>query len=324
MATIIYSQGRADVSVPSGEKIAIFSNSPLKLYQQTGYPNMPSTWDLITETAAGENYTSSAFSAATTVRVEASAADAFYEVGAAPVVSEPQTDITAADATFTITGLSAAQGGYVRSVGGVSSTSGNAGGAAENYGGTPGATGAGGAVNNIASAGGATSGTGGAVNNTAGAGTNGNANGGSVINTVGAKNGSGLDGHIINRGLVAETQGAPTAKTVAVTVTIAELITKIVTGTHTAGATQAYTLPTGTDADAGVQLSADDSFDWYLINLSAAALDTITLTANTAHTIVGNPIVQSAHSSTGGIYGNSAKFRTRKTAANTFVTYRIC
>jgi hypothetical protein len=39
--------------------------------------------------------------------------------------------------------------------------------------------------------------------------------------------------------------------------------------------------------------------------------------------IVGNPIVQSANASTGGIYGNSARWRTRKTAANTFVTYRI-
>jgi len=118
-------------------------------------------------------------------------------------------------------------------------------------------------------------------------------------------------------------QGAPTAKTTAVTLTIAELLTRIITATHTAGATQAYTLPTGTLADAGAGIQIDEAFDWSLINLSAAAVDTVTLTAGTDHTIVGNPIVQSAHASTGGVYGNSATFRTRKTAANTFVTYRI-
>lgn len=118
-------------------------------------------------------------------------------------------------------------------------------------------------------------------------------------------------------------QPTPTAKTTAATLTIAELLTKILTGTHTAGATAAYTLPTGTLTDAGVSMSVDDAFDWSLINLSAAAVDTITLTAGTDHSIVGNPIVQSAHASTGGIYGNSARWRTRKTAANTFVTYRI-
>ena len=125
------------------------------------------------------------------------------------------------------------------------------------------------------------------------------------------------------------TQGAPNAQTVAATLTIANLMTGIVTGTHAAGATAAYVLPTGTLTDAGVldnagrKLEVGDAFDWVLINLSAAAVDTITLTAGTDHTIVGNPIVQSAHSTTGGIYGNSAQFRTRKTAANTFVTYRI-
>lgn len=118
-------------------------------------------------------------------------------------------------------------------------------------------------------------------------------------------------------------QGAPTALTTAATVTIAQLLTGIITGTHTAGATQAYTLPTGTDTDTGTTFQTNEAFDWVLINLSAAAADTITVTANTAHTVVGNMIVQSAHATTGGIYGSSGVFRTRKTAANTFITYRI-
>lgn len=135
-------------------------------------------------------------------------------------------------------------------------------------------------------------------------------------------------GMIRNQGYDVKVQPTPTAKTTAATLTIAELLTGIITGTHTAGATQAYTLPDGSLIDAAflaarVSLEADDSFDWTLINLSAAALDTITVTAGTTHTIVGNPIVQSAHVSTGGIYGNSSRWRTRKTAADTFVSYRM-
>lgn len=119
-------------------------------------------------------------------------------------------------------------------------------------------------------------------------------------------------------------QATPIAKTTAVTLLAADILNGIVTATHTAGATAAYTLPTGTLMDAASEFVADDSFDWHIINLSAAAVDTVTLTAGTAHTIVGNPIVQSAHVTTGGITGSAARFRTRKTAANTFVTYRIC
>jgi len=131
-----------------------------------------------------------------------------------------------------------------------------------------------------------------------------------------------VDTIIVNT-LLAVQQGAPTAETTAATLTIAELLTRIITGTHAAGSTQAYTVPTGTLMSGGTSLAAGDSFDWVLINLSAAAADTITLTAGADHTLVGNPIVQSAHVSTGGIYGNSAQFRSRMTAATTWITYRI-
>lgn len=132
-----------------------------------------------------------------------------------------------------------------------------------------------------------------------------------------------IGGKIRVTGEIYKAQPAPSAKTTAATLTIAELLTKIITGTHTAGATVAYTLPSGTLTDAGVSMEINDSFDWSLINLSAAALDSVTVTAGSDHTIVGNPIVQSAHSTTGGIYGNSSLWRTRKTAADTFVSYRI-
>jgi len=128
---------------------------------------------------------------------------------------------------------------------------------------------------------------------------------------------------IAEGGLIDKFQPTPTAMTGAASITIAGMLTGIITGTQATGATVAYTLPTGTLVDAGVDLEVGGSFDWVLINLSAAAADTVTVTAATAHTIVGNPIVQSAHASTGSVMGNSAQFRTKKTATNTMVTYRI-
>jgi len=119
-------------------------------------------------------------------------------------------------------------------------------------------------------------------------------------------------------------QLTPTAKTTSATLTIAEILTGFLTGTHTVGATQTYTLPTGTLSEAGGIFGINSYFDWILINLSAAAADTITVAAGADHTVVGNMVVQSAHATTGALYGNSAIFRTMKTALNTFVTYRIC
>lgn len=126
---------------------------------------------------------------------------------------------------------------------------------------------------------------------------------------------------------IAYSQPTPTAKTVAVTLTIAELLTGLITGSHTAGATQAYTLPTGALMDTALPLmQINDAFEWVLINNSAAAADSITVTAGVGHTIVGSPIVISTHVTTGGSITsqgcNSSTWITQKTAAATYVTYR--
>jgi hypothetical protein len=137
---------------------------------------------------------------------------------------------------------------------------------------------------------------------------------------VGGGKGSG----VALRGVVVVTQPTPATATTATTLTAAQLLTGILNATPTAtGATVAYTLPTGTLMDAAVTFAVNDAFDWTVINNALAAADTITITAGTGHTIVGGPVVQSLHATTGGITGYSAVFRTRKTAANTFVTYRI-
>jgi hypothetical protein len=109
-------------------------------------------------------------------------------------------------------------------------------------------------------------------------------------------------------------QGTPTAKTADATLTIAELLTKIVTVTSASAV--ALTLPTGTLADAGVlggTMPVGYSFDWAVINLGSSS-GAVTMTAGTDHTYVGAAVVA---------ISTSARFRTRKTAANTFVTYRI-
>jgi hypothetical protein len=60
-------------------------------------------------------------------------------------------------------------------------------------------------------------------------------------------------------------------------------------------------------------LAIGQSFDWSVINLGSAS-GAVTMTAGTDHTYVGSATVAIA---------TSALFRTRKTAANTFVTYRV-
>lgn len=71
------------------------------------------------------------------------------------------------------------------------------------------------------------------------------------------------------------------------------------------------TLPTGAVIEAALDFRADDSFDW---NIISTGLGTYTIAASAGHTIVGTAGVGSTQ---------SAMFRTRKTAANTFVTMRI-
>lgn len=93
--------------------------------------------------------------------------------------------------------------------------------------------------------------------------------------------------------------------------TAAEVLTGIVTATPSAG--RNVQLPTGANLDLATEWAIGDSFDFSLITLAAFAL---TITVNTNVTIVGSP-------ATAGTSGAVARFRIRKTAADTFVVYRI-
>ena len=108
-------------------------------------------------------------------------------------------------------------------------------------------------------------------------------------------------------------QGAPAniADGGSMAATAANVLTGIITATPTAS--RDIQLPTGTNLDLATEWAIGDSFDFSVITLAAFAL---TLTVNTDVTIVGS-------AATAATAGASARFRCRKTAANTFVVYRI-
>lgn len=109
------------------------------------------------------------------------------------------------------------------------------------------------------------------------------------------------------------TQGTPTAETnTSQTYTAAEVAGGIITSTQTGAVTG--TLDTGANMDAGFPGAAvNDAVDWTLINLGSSS-GAVTLTAATGHTIVGSATVAIA---------TSARLRSRRTADDTWVTYRL-
>ena len=119
---------------------------------------------------------------------------------------------------------------------------------------------------------------------------------------------------VITTGNIYNQQPNPTALTASTTITIAQILTNIVTVTSTTAVT--LTLPAGSSVDAGVlsgALPTNGCFDWNVINLGSSS-GAVTMAAGTSHTYTGSTTVA---------VGTSAGFRTRKTASNTFVTYRI-
>lgn len=108
-------------------------------------------------------------------------------------------------------------------------------------------------------------------------------------------------------------QGSGNAVNATATLTIAQLLGGLIFTTSAVAVS--LTLPTGTLTDAGVvaNLANDRKFEWGIINLGSAA-GAITILTDTGHTFIGNATIA---------IGTSAQFWTRKTAANTFVTYRV-
>lgn len=109
--------------------------------------------------------------------------------------------------------------------------------------------------------------------------------------------------------LASQFQADPVAVNVTGAVSAAAIFGGIVTSTTAAAV--AGTIPTGAVMDAASNLAVGDSFDWSVIATGANAF-TVTAAAN--HTLVGSGVVATL---------TSGVFRTRKTAAGTFITYRL-
>lgn len=120
----------------------------------------------------------------------------------------------------------------------------------------------------------------------------------------------GLDPAIISEG-AGVVQGTPGVLNATGALTAAMILAGIVTSTTAAAV--AGTLPTGAVMDTECDnLRIGDSFDWAVITTGANAF-TVTAAAS-GHTVVGNMVVAA---------GKAGLFRTRKTAAATFVTYSL-
>jgi hypothetical protein len=115
---------------------------------------------------------------------------------------------------------------------------------------------------------------------------------------------------ITNDRVVAYNQATPAAVNATATLTVANLKTGIITSTSAAATDM--TLPTGTNTEAGFSgLYTNFTFEWTVINTGPSLVRVL---AATAHTIVGSGSVAT---------GTSGRFASRRTAANTFVTYRL-
>lgn len=114
------------------------------------------------------------------------------------------------------------------------------------------------------------------------------------------------------RATLYEGNAAFTALNTTATLTIAQILTLVIESTPTTNIT--FTLPTGTNTDAGVMSSLETfaSFTWSIVNIATGF--TITMAGNTGNTYIGNTTIAA---------NTSATFRTQKTAANTFKTVRI-
>ena len=107
-----------------------------------------------------------------------------------------------------------------------------------------------------------------------------------------------------------QVQVDPVAVNVTGAVSAAAILGGIVTSTTAAAV--AGTVPTGAVMDAAANMQINDAVDWSVIATGANAF-TVTAAAS-GHTLVGTAVVATL---------TSGHFRTRKTAAATYVTYRV-
>lgn len=114
---------------------------------------------------------------------------------------------------------------------------------------------------------------------------------------------------ITNDRVVCYNQPEIITKSSIATLTAAELKTGIIRYT---GATVNLTVPDGTSLDSSFSGPyVNITFEWSLI---VTGTGNVTLSTNTGHTFIGSSVVNT---------GTSGRFATRRTSANTYITYRL-
>ena len=118
-------------------------------------------------------------------------------------------------------------------------------------------------------------------------------------------------------------QGTVTALTGAAnTLTAAQLIANIITVNGGTAAASVITVPTGAQLDALLtNAKIGSTFDVSIINISTVSSETANLAVATGVTFVGNVYI--AYGSSSAVAASSALFRFVRTAAATWVGYRI-
>lgn len=104
MSTLLLRNRGVTITVAASDKLATYSAAPYQVTKSIGYPNVPATTASVFE-GSGLN-TTSAFSAATTVTIQAGDAALYYMTGTGPVISEIANlqSVQAAPGTLNATG----------------------------------------------------------------------------------------------------------------------------------------------------------------------------------------------------------------------------
>lgn len=102
---VVYPYGSQTITVAASDLVSVQSDDRVKISQIVAYPNFPDSIELVAEIQSG-TYTTSAFSAATDVIIEAGAAIVHFDYGAAASAANPtvyQATPIALDATGALT-----------------------------------------------------------------------------------------------------------------------------------------------------------------------------------------------------------------------------
>lgn len=105
MSNLLLPNTGVTITVAASDKLATYSTSDYLVTKEVGYPNLPST--VATVYANSGSNTTSAFSAATTVTIQAGAAPLYYQTGTGPVIPEisnSQSVVSATPGTLNATG----------------------------------------------------------------------------------------------------------------------------------------------------------------------------------------------------------------------------